>query len=391
VPTAAELDAITPAALRAAGHIKWTSYGPATLGAFVAEMDLGTAPAVLAALEAAVAGEVIGYLPHPIARDMQEACATYQADAFGWSVAPECVLPLPDVIHGLEVVIDHLSRPASPVILPVPAYMPFLDVPRFRGRRILTVEMVREGDRYVYDLAALDSAFAAGGHLMVLCNPYNPLGRVMEPAELDAIAAVVDRHGGKVFADEIHAPLVYPGHRHVPYATRSTVTARHTVTATSTSKAWNLPGLKCAQLIVSNEADRAHLESLGPYAINSASTFGVLASTAAFAHGRAWLADIVAYLDGNRRLLADLLAGHLPDVGYTPPEGTYLTWLDCRRLGLPDELAEFFLQHADVAIVDGARCGTPGRGFVRLNIATSRPILTQVVERMAAAVRAHGA
>jgi cystathionine beta-lyase len=320
-------------------------------------------------------------------RAMQEACATYQADAFGWAVAPELVVPLPDVIHGLEVAIDHLSRPASPVILPVPAYMPFLDVPRFRGREILPVEMVRDGGRYVYDLAALDAAFAAGGHLMVLCNPYNPLGRVMESAELDAIAAVVDRHGGLVFADEIHAPLVYPGHRHIPYASRSDVTAAHTVTATSTSKAWNLPGLKCAQLIV-NPTDGAHLESLGPYAVNSASTFGVLASTAAFTLGRPWLADIVAYLDGNRRLLAELLAEHLPDVGYTPPEGTYLTWLDCRRLGLPHTLADFFLAHADVAIVDGERCGPPGRGFVRLNIATSRPILTQVVERMAAAVRA---
>jgi cystathionine beta-lyase len=387
VPTAAELDAITPAALRAAGHIKWTSYGPETLGAFVAEMDLGTAPEVLAALDAAVAGELIGYLPHPIMRAMQQACASYQADAFGWTVAPEHVLPLPDVIHGLEVAIDHLSRPDSPVILPVPAYMPFLDVPRFRGRRILPVEMVRDGDRYVYDLDALDAAFVAGGHLMVLCNPYNPLGRVMDAAELDAVAAVVDRHGGRVFADEIHAPLVYPGHRHIPYATRSEITAAHTVTAISTSKAWNLPGLKCAQLIV-NEADRAHLDALGPYAINSASTFGVLASTAAFTNGRSWLTDIVAYLDGNRRLLADLLAAHLPDVRYTPPEGTYLAWLDCRALGLANQPGEFFLRHADVAVVDGARCGTPGRGFVRLNIATSRPILTEVVERMAAAVAA---
>ena len=86
MPTAEELDAITPAALRAAGHIKWTSYGPDTLGAFVAETDLGTAPEVLAALDAAVAGELIGYLPHPIMRAMQEACATYQADAFGWAV-----------------------------------------------------------------------------------------------------------------------------------------------------------------------------------------------------------------------------------------------------------------------------------------------------------------
>ena len=156
---------------------------------------------------------------------------------------------------------------------------------------------------------------------MVLCNPYNPLGRVMEPAELDAIAAVVDRHGGRVFADEIHAPLVYPGHRHVPYRDPLRGHRRpHRHGDIDVQGVEPARASKCAQLIV-NEADRAHLESLGPYAINSASTFGVLASTAAFTHGRPWLADIVAYLDGNRRLLADLLAAHLPDVGYTPPEG----------------------------------------------------------------------
>jgi cystathionine beta-lyase len=389
VPTAAELDAITPAALRAAGHIKWTSFGPATIGAFVAEMDFGTAPEVVAALDAAVADGLLGYVPAPLVRAMQEACATYQQDAYGWAVAPEHVLPLPDVIHGLEVTIDHLTPPGSAVIMPVPGYMPFLDVPRFRGRRLLPVAMARDGDTYVYDLDALDAAFADGGHLLVLCNPHNPIGRVLDPAELDAVAAVVERHGGRVFADEIHAPLVYPGHRHVPYATRSAATAAHSVTATSTSKAWNTPGVKCAQLIVGDDRDRRHLESLGPYAINSASSLGVVATTAAYAHGGPWLADVVAYLDGNRRLLAELLAVHLPDVGYVPPQGTYLTWLDWRPLGLPAAPADVLLAAADVAVVDGARCGEPGVGFTRLNIATSRPILTEIVERAAAAVGAY--
>ena len=167
-------------------------------------------------------------------------------------------------------------------------------------------------------------AFRAGGHLLVLCNPYNPLGRVMEAAELDAIATVVDRHGGRVFADEIHAPLVFTGRRHVPYASRSDTTAAHTITATSASKAWNLAGLNCAQLIVSNDADRARLEELVPLLPHVASTLGAIASTAAYDVGGPWLADIRAYLDGNRALLAELLAAHLPAVGYTPQEGTYL-------------------------------------------------------------------
>jgi cystathionine beta-lyase len=384
-----DFDAITAESLAADGHLKWTKYGPGKLGAFVAEMDYGTAPEVTAALHDAVDREQFGYLPPGLAAAMGEACAAWHADTYGWEIAPGDVIPLPDVIHGMSVAIEHFSRPGSPVILPVPAYMPFLDVPAIHRRETLFVEMVRDGGRYGYDLDALDRAFLAGGHLLILCNPYNPLGRVMEPAELDAIGAVVERHGGRVFADEIHAPLVYAGHRHVPYASRSATTAAHTLTATSASKAWNLPGLKCAQLIVSNDADRAVLESLGPWAMLGTSILGAVANTAAYTHGRPWLDAVLAYLDRNRHLLAELLDSFLPDVRYTPPEGTYLAWLDCGALGLPSALDDFFLEHADVALVDGARCGRPGQGFVRLNIATTTVILTRIVEQMAAAVRSY--
>jgi cysteine-S-conjugate beta-lyase len=164
------------------------------------------------------------------------------------------------------------------------------------------------------------------------------------------------------------------------------VAAGHTVTATSASKAWNLPGLKCAQLIISNDADRATMTGLGPYAIHGASTLGVIANTAAFRAGRPWLDSVLAHLDANRHLLAELLATHLPDVRHALPEGTYLAWLDCRRLGLPDAMADFFSDEADVVLVDGERCGAPG--FVRLNFATTRPILTQMVTQMSAAVAA---
>jgi cystathionine beta-lyase len=190
-----------------------------------------------------------------------------------------------------------------------------------------------------------------------------------------------------VFADEIHAPLVYPGAQHRPYASLSPTTARHTVTATSASKAWNLPGLKAAQLLLSNEEDVAHWATAGYLPTHGASILGVLANTVAYDAGADWLADVLAYLDGNRMLLAELLADRLPEVRYTPPEGTYLAWLDCRRLTLPISPGAFFLEQAGVALIDGPECGAPGAGYVRLNLATPRPVLATIVDRMATAVR----
>jgi cysteine-S-conjugate beta-lyase len=218
-------------------------------------------------------------------------------------------------------------------------------------------------------------------------NPHNPLGRVFTAEEQLALADVVEDAGARVFSDEIHAPLGHPGAVHRPYASLSPATARHTLTATSASKAWNLPGLKAAQLILTNAEDAAHWERVGALYTHGASTPGVLANTTAYDAGETWLDGVLAYLEGNRLLLGELLADRLPGVRWTPPEGTYLAWLDCRELGLPTSAGEFFLERAGVAMVDGPECGAPGAGHVRLNFATSRPLLTAIVDRMADAVR----
>lgn len=379
-------DAVTIDDLRARGSLKWTLHGDA-IGAFVAEMDFGTAPAVLDALHSGVDSLNFGYQPPRLAAEMSRACAEYQAAHHDWRPSPDRVHAIPDVIRALKLTIEHFSAPGSKVILPTPAYMPFLKVPGGMDRELITVPMALDGDGFVFDLDALDAAFKSGGNLLILCNPYNPLGRVFTPDELTAICEVVDRNGGRVFSDEIHAPLVYRGHRHVPYASLSDTAAGHTITATSASKAWNLPGLKCAQLIISNDADAAALDALGPHATDGASNLGLIANTAAYDSGQPWLDEVLDYLDGNRRAVTSLLAEHLPEVGYRHPEGTYLAWLDFRALDLGDHPGEFFREHAGVVLTDGPACGEEGRGHARLNFATPRPILERIVLNLAEAAR----
>jgi cystathionine beta-lyase len=390
MPTFAELaDQITMEELRRRGSVKWTRGGPDVIGAFVAEMDFGHAPAVEAALRDVIARSDFGYLSEHAAAAMAEACGAWQRERYGWTIDPARIRPLPDVIKGLEAAITVFSRPGSPVILPTPAYMPFLTVPPRLGRKIIQVPMIASDGRLVLDLDGIDAAFKAGGHLLILCNPCNPVGRVYTRDELAAVAEVVERCGGRVFADEIHAPLIYPGGTHIPYASISEQAAAHTVTATAASKGWNLPGLKCAQLILTNDADAVTWTEHGFMFEHGASTPGVWVTAAVYRDGGAWLADVVSYLDGSRKLLAEWLAQRLPMIGYQPPEGTYLAWLDCRALGLDDSPAEFFLAKARVLLTDGAACGEAGCGHVRLNFATPRPILAEVVRRMAEAVDAN--
>lgn len=379
-------NAITPAQLYAAGSMKWSLY-PGTLGAWVAESDLGTAPRITAALHAAVDAGQLGYLPRPVAAEMGHATAEWMLDRFAWSVNPERIHALPDVITGLAVAMEHFSRPGSSVIVPTPAYMPFLTVPAMHGRAAIEVPMAASGGRAVLDLDAIDRELAAGAGLVALCNPLNPGGRVFERNELVALSDIVERHGARVFADEVHAPITFGDARHVPYASVSAAASAHSITVTSASKAWNLPGLKAAQLILTNDADAELWAKLGPFASHGASILGVIANTVAYRHGREWLDATVAYYDSNRRLLAELLADRLPEVGYVPPEGTYIAWLDVSRLGLGDDPALALQQRAKLSVTDGRACGAVGAGHVRMILATPRPIIEQIVDRLVSAVR----
>jgi cystathionine beta-lyase len=372
--------------LRARGSFKWAAPGPGGFGAAVAEMDFGAAPAILDALAGLSADANFGYLPPFLAEELSAACAEFAKRRYGWDVDPALIHHVPDVIKALELAITRFSRPGAPVILPTPAYMPFLSVPGYLGREIIQVPM--RGDRgfFTLDLDGISAAFRAGGHLLIFCNPYNPLGRVFTRPEMTELSEVVERHGGRVFADEIHGPLVYPEARHVPYASTSDLAASHTLTATSASKGWNLPGLKCAQVILTNEPDQQRWDEMGMFAAHGASNPGVVANIAAYRHGEAWLDEIVGYLDESRRLLAGLLSRHLPGIGYRPPDGTYLAWLDCAALDLPGSPGELVTSRAQLTVVDGPAFGEGGAGSFRFNFATPQPILTEMVERIAAAL-----
>ena len=381
-------DDITEAELRSNGSVKWTMF-PDTIGAFVAEMDFGLAPAISGAIKSAVDRGVTGYLPPQLAADLSAATAAWYADNYGWAVAPERVHHVPDVIAAFELAIERFTEPGSAVIVPTPAYMPFLMVPPMLGREVIEVPSIESDGRMVMDLEGIERAFDAGAGLLVLCNPHNPLGTVFTRDELLAVSEVVTAKAGRVFSDEIHAPVVYRPAAHVPYASVSEAAASHTLTAASASKAWNLAGLKCAQVILSNDADAEAWESFGFWAGHGTATLGVLANTAAYSAGGRWLDTVVEYLDGNRLLLADLVAEHLPLARMTLPEGTYIALIDFRAYGLDGDLAEWFREHAAVAMTDGAACGAVGIGHTRFVCALPQPLLREAITRMGTALAAH--
>lgn len=380
---AREWDDISLTELHARRSAKWTRYPADVLPLWVAEMDFPLADPVADTLRDMVDRGDTGYAA-PWAPDLAEAFAKFADAAWGQQVDPDAVRLMPDVLTGIGVALELASRPGDGVVIDTPVYPPFLEAIERAGRRGVEVDAVLEGDRWVPDLAGAAAAYADGARVHLLCNPHNPLGTVLRRAELEAVAEQAGRRGVTVVADEVHAPLSYDT-AHVPFATIDADAARSSYTLTSASKAWNVAGLKAA-LLLAGPAVAKRLDDVPEVVSFGASLLGVAAGTAAFGEGRPWLDGTLAYLDGNRRALADLLAEHLPAVRYRVPEATYLAWLDCRALGLGDDPATAFLERGRVAVSGGLDFGARGAGHVRLNFATSRPLLAEAVRRMASAV-----
>jgi cystathionine beta-lyase len=388
VSTLERWDEITPESLRARGIRKWVDIGEDELGAYVAEEDFGTPPSVEAAMADVVRRGAYGYLPQSAA---QEACAAltgFVARRHGWRIGADDVRIIPDVMAGLEWAMSHFTPPGSKILVPTPAYAPFLAVPRWHGRDVVQLPMLDVATDPRLDLEALDRVLATEDiGLLVLCNPHNPTGHVMSAEEHRDLDRVLARHPDvRVFSDEIHAPVTLGDSVHLPYAAHSPEAARRTITATSASKCFGLPGLRAAFVILTNPDDHEVWERLGDRPLRLASTPGVYASTAAYTDGDDWLDDLRAYLTAERDEMMSLIARALPRVALPRPQGTYIAFLDFGAYRLDEPPAAVIRERSGVVLTDGADSGRGFEDWARLVWATPRPVLRQMIHRMGRAL-----
>ncbi len=370
------------AELRARTSAKWRRYGEDVLPLWVAEMDARLAPPVREALEGVLARGDTGY---PWGSGYADAYRGFARARWGWDgPGPDAMTLVPDVMHGVAEALALLGGPGDPVVVTPPVYPPFFAVAARARRPVLEAPLDARGriDPATLEPALVRAAATSPRAVLVLSNPHNPTGTVPTLEELALVAALARRHGVSVVSDEIHSPLVLPGARFTPYL--SLEGTAEDLAVVSASKGWNLAGLKAA-LLLAGPARATDLARMDESVAHGAGHVAAIAHATALASGGPWLDGLLDALDENRRLLGELLAERLPEVGYHVPEGTYLAWLDCAALGLEDP-GGFFLEAARVALSPGADFGTGGSSAVRLNFATSPSILTEALERMAGAL-----
>lgn len=387
-----DLERLDLARLRRRKGEKWQLYPPDVLPAWVAEMDFPLAAPIRRVLEDALEADDLGYPINPRPQDLPTVFAARMAERFGWQIDPHRVAVLTDVVQGIYVAIDRFSAPGEGVIVQTPVYPPFLRAVRDMERRLVENPLVEGAARYEMDLDGLRAVADASTRILLLCHPQNPTGRAFGRGELEPLAELALRNDWIVVSDEIHADLVYPGgDRHVPFATLAPEVEARTITLTSATKAFNIPGLRCAVAHFGSAELQRRFESLPRHVRGGIGSLGLAATAAAWTSCQPWLDAVLERLAANRALVAEFVGDALPGVRHRPPEASYLAWLDCRALDLGPSPQRFFLEHARVALSPGEAFGRPGEGFVRLNFATAPALLGEILERMAKALRARSA
>ncbi|NED17758.1 aminotransferase class I/II-fold pyridoxal phosphate-dependent enzyme [Streptomyces sp. SID9913] len=373
--------------LRRRTSAKWRTYPDDVLPLWVAEMDVPLAEPVVRAVTDALALGDTGYAS---GTRCAEALAAFAAKRWNWDgVAVERTAVVPDVMTGVVELLKLVTRPGDAVVVNPPVYPPFYGFVGHLDRRVVEAPLGADGRldpeilEDTYRRVTEDGRQAA--HL--LCSPQNPTGTVHTREELATVAALAERHGVRVVADEAHAPLAVGDEPFVPYL--SVPGAGRGLSVMSASKAWNLAGLRAA-VALAGPAAAEDLARLPEEAADGPNHVGVIAQTAALTDGTPWLDALLDGLAAQRSLLASLLAEHLPGVRYRPGAATYLAWLDCRALGLGDDPASVFLEQGRVALNPGPTFGTGGEGHARLNFGTSAEVLTEAVRRMGRAAARHG-
>lgn len=381
-----DFDSFTAEEMAASGSVKWSMF-PGTLGMWLAEMDYGIADEVSDFLCEQVRSGSLGYLPYADIKDTLQATANYAEQIYGEGTDPERMSLLPDVLTGLRATLDLFTRPGTKVVVPTPAYMPFLTIPQETGHDVVQVpSILGEDGQWRLDYDGLDKALADNAGLLVLCNPWNPTGRSLSREELERVAELVEAHDVRVFEDAIHLPLLLEDTKALPLTSVSESAKARTITAIAASKGWNIPGLKCAQAIFHNDADWEAFRKVNARYSSGASTIGARATKVCYEQAQGWNAAVRSYV-AELRDLVEARVAQWKGVRMGHVEATYMCFLDFSGVAATGVFgdsspAAWLRENAGVAFTDGKLCGEGYENWVRVSFANSKPVVIEALDRV---------
>ncbi|MEN6370119.1 MAG: PatB family C-S lyase [Thermotogota bacterium] len=360
---------------------KWHLNPPDVLPLGLADMDFPSSDAVIQALVSRARHGVLGYPTDP--SELRDVIVDRMRTRYSWQISRADILFLPCIDVGLSLACHGMSSRRRTLVICPPVYHSIRDLPGETGMEAIEVPLLHDrSEQYALDMPRLGEALAHGPAILVLCNPHNPVGRVFTVDELEDLARLCLANDVLVCSDEIHCDLVFDGRRHVPLAALEPELAARMVTLMSPSKGFNLSGLRFGFAIVQDPDLRRQVQEAHRGLVAGGNVMGYAAALAAYRDSDEWLVAALSTLERNRDALSEYVRNELRPMTMCPVEGTYLAWLDCRRISVPGNAHAFFLNQARVALSNGADFGPGGDGFVRLNFACTPDTLELALGRM---------
>lgn len=354
---------------------------------WVADMDFPTAPAVLERLHALAEHGIFGYTG--VKDAYFSAVHNWYAQRFGWETQRSWLVTTPGVVFAIAIAIRAFTQKGDAILIQQPVYYPFANKVTENDRQLVVNPLVLKNGRYEMDFADMERKIVDYHvKMLLLCSPHNPVGRVWTKEELLRVGEICQKHGVLVVSDEIHADFTYAGHTHRVFASVKSEFADFTITCTAPSKTFNLAGLQNSNIFIPNRQLRhAYKKELSACGCGGTNCMGMAACQAAYEAGVDWLEQLKQYLAGNLAYIRQFLREKLPDIALIEPEGTYLVWLDLRKLGLTEQQQrQLIVQDAKLWLDTGTLFGQGGEGFERINIACPRATIEQAMQRLEHAV-----
>ncbi|MDQ1325976.1 MAG: cysteine-S-conjugate beta-lyase [Campylobacterota bacterium] len=351
---------------------------------WVADMDLASPQCVQGAIQKRALHPLYGYTSYPEA--YYEAIQIWMQKRFNWKIEKEWIVPAYGVVSSINFALGAYSKEGDSILIQTPLYPPFAASVRRKKRRILDNTLRYSDGKYEIDFNDFE-AKAKEAKIFLLCSPHNPTTRAWSKEELEEMIEICIRYDVLIVADEIHADVVYKK-KHYPLGSFEKMTEK-CIVLNAPSKAFNVAGLNTSYAIIAGKkARKAYLAEQAKLGLSNGNPFGIEALMAAYTDGDEWLEALKKHLAANIAFVKTFLKEHALPIKAVATEATFLMWLDCRGLDLSQALlVDFFVKKARLGLNDGMSFGESGKGFMRLNVGTSRIVLEEAMQRLLAAYK----
>ncbi len=359
---------------------------------WVADMDFPVAPVIFDALQSRLDHGIFGYTVRP--ESLDESLMGWFSRRHSWNIKASQILETPGIVPFIHMFIREFTKPGDSVIIQEPVYYPFRKALERNHRKAVVNQLLRDDNGlWSMDLKGLSNLIdKSSAKTLIFCSPHNPVGRVWREQELLNLADLCRRKSVTVVSDEIHADLVHPGYRHIPWLSLPEERLPRSIALVSATKTFNIPGLTTAYAIVP-ETDfrrscKALLTAIG-FGEGSSSPLSYTAAEAAWRGGEPWLDALIARIGRNDAILRQRLGEKLPWIDIAPLEGTYLEWLNMTFQGEsgPDEKIVWKkLLDAGIWLSRGRDFGLGGMGHMRMNIACPASQLEEGIDKIVKAL-----